>query len=128
MFKSVTPKLVMLRKTDEFSSVFSFRKRFSSEFLITHYKPNQQLQPRIGFVVAKKVAKLAVDRNYMRRVLRELCRQEQHLLSSVDVVIQVKKPFKNSSFLITKQELLGLFSRIQKKTPEQRLTEEVVHA
>ena len=114
MPKQETQKLVMLRKTDEFSSVFSFRKRHSSAFLVTHYSLNALVQSRIGFVVAKKVAKLAVDRNYMRRVLRELCKQELHLLSSVDVVIQVKKPFKNSDFLTIKQELAGLFAKIHK--------------
>jgi len=105
----------MLRKTDEFSSVFSFKKRFSSSFLVTHYKPNIESQLRIGFIVAKKVAKLAVDRNYMRRVLRELCRQDLCLLTDADVVVQVQKPFRNSDFLTIKQELLTLFAKIQKK-------------
>lgn len=115
MTKPVTTKLVMIRKTDEFSSVFSFRKRFSSDFLVVHYKPNEFLQARVGFVVAKKVAKLAVDRNYMRRVLRELSRQELHRLNDVDIVIQVKKPFKNGNFLNIKQELTALFVKIQGK-------------
>lgn len=114
-----TTKLVMIRKTDEFSSVFIFRKRFSTEFLVVHYKPNEKQnevpQVRVGFVVAKKVAKLAVDRNYMRRVLRELSRQELYVLDNVDIVIQVKKPFKNSNFLKLKQELVALFVKIQKK-------------
>ena len=114
----------MLRKTDEFSSVFSFRKRFSIGFLVAHYKPNEILQTRIGFVIAKRVAKLAVDRNYMRRVLRELCRQEMHMLCNVDVVIQVQKPFKNSNFLPIKQELVALFAKIQKKLT----TEKILHA
>ncbi|MFW5439560.1 MAG: ribonuclease P protein component [Methylophilaceae bacterium] len=109
----------MIRKTDEFSSVFSFRKRFSTEYLVIHYKPNELMQPRVGFVVAKKTAKLAVDRNYMRRVLRELCRQELSLLNNVDIVIQVKKPFKNSSFLNLKQELATLFVKIQRKTGQE---------
>jgi len=109
------PKLVMLRKTDEFSSVFSFKKRFSSSFLIAYYKPNVESQLRIGLVVAKKVAKLAVDRNYMRRVLRELCRQDVCLLSDVDIVMQVKKPFKNNDFLTIKQEFVSLFAKIHKK-------------
>ena len=112
MPKQAPTKLVMIRKTDEFSSVFSFRKRFYSANLIVHYKPNENDVVRIGFVVAKKVAKLAVDRNYMRRVLRELCRQEQALLKGVDIVIQVKKPFKNGDFLIMKQELVKLFGKI----------------
>jgi len=115
MTKPVITKLVMIRKTDEFSSVFSFRKRFSTSNLVIHYKPNSTSEVRVGFVVAKKVAKFAVDRNYMRRVLRELCRQELHVLTGVDVVIQVKKPFKNSQFLLLKQELVMLFVKIQHK-------------
>lgn len=124
MPKQEIQKLVMLRKTDEFSSVFSFKKRFSSIYLVTHYSPNALALSRTGFVVAKKVAKLAVDRNYMRRVLRELCRQELHALSNVDVVIQVQKPFKNSDFLIVKQEVADLFAKIHKKTA----TEQIINA
>ncbi len=115
MPKPVITKLVMIRKTDEFSSVFSFRKRFSSAFLVVHYQPNATLETKVGFVVAKKVAKLAVDRNYMRRVLRELCRQELYVLAGVNIVIQVRKPFKNSDFLLLKQELVMLFDKIQHK-------------
>jgi len=105
----------MIRKTDEFSSVFSFRKRFSTAFFVVHYMPNDILDARIGFVVAKKTAKRAVDRNYMRRVLRELCRQELHVLNDVDVVIQVKKPFKHRQYLVLKQDLAALFVKIQNK-------------
>ena len=110
----------MLRKTDEFSSVFSFRKRFSSRFLVLHYKPNAVNQLQIGFVVAKKMAKLAVDRNYMRRVLRELCRQNLNQALPVDIVIQVQKPFQNADFLVIKQELVELFAKTELKLlPEQ---------
>ncbi len=112
MTESEPSKLVMMRKTDEFSSVFSFRRRYSSTHIVIHYKPNDQAQPRVGFVVAKKVAKLAVDRNYMRRVLRELCREELYRLNDVDAVIQVKRPFKSANFLALKQELITLFGKI----------------
>ncbi len=118
--KPVISKLVMIRKTDEFSSVFSFRKRLSTAFLVIHYKPDEALNTKVGFVVAKKIAKLAVDRNYMRRVLRELCRQELHMLNGVNIVIQVKKPFKNSHFLIMKQELVMLFDKIQHKITQEK--------
>jgi ribonuclease P protein component len=115
MPKQVISKLVMIRKTDEFSSVFSFRKRFSTAFLVVHYEPNAVAETKVGFVIAKKTAKLAVDRNYMRRVLRELCRQELHVLTGVNIVIQVKKPFKNRDFLFLKQELVMLFDKIRHK-------------
>ncbi|HEY0563028.1 MAG TPA: ribonuclease P protein component [Methylophilus sp.] len=107
--------LVMLKKTDEFSSVFSFRKRFSSSFFVVHYKPSQTQQTRVGFVVAKKVAKLAVDRNYMRRVLREFCRHELTDQLAADTIIQVQKKFKNKDYLLIKQELNYVFKRIESK-------------
>jgi ribonuclease P protein component len=108
-------RLVMLKKTDEFSSVFSFRKRFSTPYFVVHYKPNQSQQLRVGFVVAKKVAKLAVDRNYMRRVLRELCRHDLPVYLAVDAVIQVQKKFEKKDFLETKKELKHIFDKIQLK-------------
>jgi ribonuclease P protein component len=105
----------MLRKTDEFSSVFSFRKRVFGHFLLIHFLHSDQAQVRVGFVVAKKVAKLAVDRNYMRRVLRELCRNDLIDLGSVDIVIQVQKKFKNNDFLLVKREFVVLIDKINRK-------------
>ncbi len=126
-------KLVMLTKTDEFSSVFSFRKRVSQHFITLHYLPkNKQEQDkehhalagssketivRVGFVVAKRVAKRAVDRNYMRRVLRMLCRQQLALVSvDVDLIIQVHKPFINADYETVSSELASLLAKMQKRT------------
>jgi ribonuclease P protein component len=114
-------KLVMLKKTDDFSSVFSFKKRLYSSFLVVHYGSNQTAEMRLGFIVAKKTAKLSVDRNYMRRALRELCRQESRALLGVDVIVQVKKPFKNKDFLQLKQEFNFLFDKIGKLTSERTI-------
>lgn len=107
--------LAMLKKTDEFSSVFSFRKRFSSHFFVVHYKPNPEQLMRVGFVVAKKVAKHAVDRNYMRRVLREVCRHGVHESPAVDVIIQVQKKFVKQDFNQVNQELNAMLSKIHRK-------------
>lgn len=107
--------LVMLKKTDEFSSVFSFRKRISSHFFVVHYKPSLSQPMRVGFVVAKKVAKHAVDRNYMRRVLREVCRHGVLVNPAADVVIQVQKKFIKQDFSQVNQELSVILDKIQKR-------------
>ena len=107
--------LVMLKKTDEFSSVFSFRKRFSSHFFVVHYKPNTEHIMRVGFVVAKRVAKHAVDRNYMRRVLREVCRHRLQTRPAADVVIQVQKKFIKQDFEQVNHDLNVMLGKIQKK-------------
>lgn len=110
-------KLDMMKKTDDFSSVFSFRRRYHAHFIVVHYYPNQGENSRLGFVVAKKVAKQAVKRNYMRRVLRELCREHLSVFEAnhVDLIIQVIKPFDHSDFVRLKEDLVTLFARIQRK-------------
>lgn len=92
-----------IKKTDDFSSVFNLRKRIANQYLVLRYRPNGNKGPRLGLIVAKKTAKLAVQRNYMRRVLRELFRLNQHQLPAVDLVVQVQKVFAKSDFLEIKQ-------------------------
>jgi ribonuclease P protein component len=45
--------------------------------------------PRLGLIVPKRVFPRAVDRNRMKRVLRELFRSRQALLGSRDILIRV---------------------------------------
>lgn len=109
-------KETKLIKTDEFSSVFNFRKRISAKFLVVHYKPNTTMNPRLGLVVAKKIAKLAVDRNYMRRVLREFFRVQQHEINHADLVIRVQKKFEKQDFIQIKQEFDALIAKVNQRT------------
>ena len=79
------------------------------------YCPNDKSRARLGLIVAKKTAKLAVQRNYMRRVLRELFRLNQHQLPAVDVVIQVQKVFEKPNFIEVKQAFNDLCVVLCKK-------------
>ena len=109
-------KKAKLIKTDEFSSVFNFRKRISAKFLAVHYQPNTLEHPRLGLVVGKKIAKLAVHRNYMRRVLREFFRTQQHVINHADLVIRVQKTFEKKDFVQIKQEFDALIIKINQRT------------
>ena len=100
-------------KTDDFSSVFNLRKRIASQHLVIRYKPNEHNRPRLGLIVGKKTAKLAVWRNYMKRVLRELFRLNQHQLPFLDLVIQVQKPFEKADFMQIKQEFEQLIQKLE---------------
>lgn len=72
--------------------------------------------PRLGLVVGKKIAKSSVERNYMRRVLRELFRLQQHMLSPVDFVIRVQKKFGKKEFLTIQQQFNQLMIKINQRT------------
>jgi ribonuclease P protein component len=108
-------KQAKLIKTDDFSSVFNFRKRISAQHLAIHYQPNTQQHARLGLVVGKKIAKLAVNRNYMRRVLRELFRTQQHEICHVDLVVRVQKKFDQINFDQIKQEFSSLVTKVNQR-------------
>ena len=92
------PSELRLLKTDDFSSVFNFRKRIAGPTLVIHYRINVQQSARLGLVVSKKIAKLSVDRNYMRRVLRELFRRNKLNFNNFDLVIRPQKPFSPKNY------------------------------
>jgi ribonuclease P protein component len=109
------PKQAKILKTDDFSSVFNFRKRIATTNLIMHYQPNSHQRARLGVVVSKKIAKLAVHRNYMKRVLRELFRLNQHHIAHVDLIIKVQKKFNKSDFIQIKQEFDLLIVKLNQR-------------
>lgn len=80
------------------------------------YRINEVNIARLGLIISKKTAKLAVRRNYMRRVLRELFRLNQHNLPAIDLVIQVQKTFEKPDFIEVKQEFEFLMQKLAAKT------------
>jgi ribonuclease P protein component len=69
----------------------------------------------LGLVVGKKIAKLAVNRNYMRRVLREFFRTQQHDICHVDLIVRVQKKFTKVDFIQIKQEFDSLIGKINQR-------------
>jgi ribonuclease P protein component len=121
-------KQAKMIKTDDFSSVFNFRKRISLQYLVMHYQPNTLVRPRLGLVVGKKTAKLAVHRNYMRRVLREFFRLNQHEICHVDLIIRVQKKFGKVDFTRIKQEFDTLTAKLnQRVNTSEKLTFKPIH-
>ncbi|WP_216634588.1 ribonuclease P protein component [Polynucleobacter sinensis] len=53
---------------------------------------NPEAKPDLGIAVAKKLAKRAVDRNRLKRMIRELVRGAQATKLNGDVVVKLKKP------------------------------------
>ena len=45
-------------------------------------------RPRLGILISRKHAPLAVDRNRIKRCIREAFRLEQHNLGAIDVLVR----------------------------------------
>jgi len=97
-----------LRRTDEISSVFSFKCQAYGEYLRILVKPNGLINPRFTAVVRKKTVVLAVNRNYIKRSLREIFRVHQSLFDKLDVVVLAHKGFSKIAFKRVEREFLLL--------------------
>ena len=108
MHKSKEYKLL---NADDFSSVFSFRKRLNPPHLFFHLAPNLLGHHRLGFVIGKKIEKRAIRRNYMRRSIREMLKDLLPQNFSFDIVVRVQKSFYRNEFSQIKSELQLLIGR-----------------
>ena len=80
----------------QFDNVFQNPFRVASPLFTILVKPNQLTQPRIGLTIAKKRVKLAVQRNRIKRCVRNSFRLHQHQLPAVDLVLMVKGDISNT--------------------------------
>lgn len=106
-----------LTKTDEFSSVFGFRRAIRGQLLMLHYLPREEASadPRLGLVVGKKLLKAAVRRNLVKRLVREQFRQLRPSLPACDVIIRlIAKPGRPDRKAIA-AEAAGLFGRLSQR-------------
>ncbi len=74
----------------DFDAAFKKGKRLGSGPLLAVIAANELGHPRIGFALAKRHAKTAVQRNRIRRQIRERFRLEAASLPAFDLVITLR--------------------------------------
>lgn len=80
-----------LLTASEFKAVFDGASiKSSHRYLLLLARPNQLPVARLGTVVSKKNARLAVQRNRLKRLLREQFRLSQQELAGLDIVALAK--------------------------------------
>lgn len=76
----------------QFKAVFdSPTGKVPGKHLLILAKDNQLDHPRLGLVIGKKSVKLSVQRNRIKRVIRDSFRHHQESLAGWDIVIVARK-------------------------------------
>lgn len=86
-----------------------------------HYRFNEGQGPRLGLVIAKKLARRAVLRNLMKRIGREAFRQACPEIPSCDLVLRLAKPqvlADRASRQAWRAEIDGLLVRLERPLPQ----------
>ena len=83
-----------LQNASQFTRVFDQATKSSSEFFTILSRENTEGRPRLGIVVAKRRAKRSVDRNIIKRIIRESFRLNKATLPANDFIVILKRPIK----------------------------------
>jgi ribonuclease P protein component len=97
-----------LKKSNEFRHVFSTGNKKTGKYILVYMMPGQQEDNRLGIVIKKEIGN-AVQRNKIKRILREIWRNScNKLIIGYDVVILVRKKIIYARFSEVETELVKL--------------------
>jgi ribonuclease P protein component len=74
-----------------YDALFASGRRRDGEFLQVLFLPARLEFGRVGYAIPKKILPRAVDRNRVRRVLREIVRAARPAVVAYDVVLRLKR-------------------------------------
>jgi len=86
------PRSRRLAKQHDFKRLYRTGLKKTNRYLTVYTSPVQGRQGKVGIVAGKRLGS-AVERNRIRRILRETFRTSQHQISDqTDIAIVVKSP------------------------------------
>ncbi|CAJ2376982.1 MAG: ribonuclease P protein component [Gammaproteobacteria bacterium] len=109
-----------MRLTDgaQFAAVFERRARAHDAHFSAHVAPNELGHARIGLAVSRRVSKKAVERNRLKRVMRESFRFHLRALGAADYVVVAKAGAAAQPNGALRDELRRLWGKAQKALAE----------
>lgn len=112
-------RAVRLRKNSDFQRVRQQGQSVASRLLILTWMPNGEDRSRVGFVVSKRTAKHAVDRNRTKRRLGEAIRPMLEQLSGrYDIVLSARSAAVAADSPVLRQEVINLLRRARLLKPD----------
>ena len=101
------PKKYRLRKRKEIEEIFKKGNSKNSDLVFIKFLKNNLENPRFCFIVSKKISNKAVERNKVKRLLREVVRKEilPNLKTNCDYLIIAKPLILNKNYWQIKKDL-----------------------
>lgn len=104
-------KVARIRSNHDINLIFREGKRINSRYFNLTYTKNPYEYSRFAIIVGKKLGK-AHERNYIKRIFREIIRDERKRMSGGnDILIFPKKEIKEIDFHTIKEIFKNLILR-----------------
>lgn len=110
---SYFPKKLRITKPEEFRYLFRTGKKLHTENLVLYIKSNSLGHPRIGISIGRKAAAKSVDRNRIKRLLRESFRTNKTDFNENDIIVVVKNNISQSKMSDVLSEIKSALLKLQ---------------
>jgi ribonuclease P protein component len=107
------PRDARIRRAGDFAALRHASGRFGGRCFSVRYRPNGLDHARLGLAISKRVSKRAVERNRIKRLLRESFRHARAQLPPVDVVVMAREAAAG----LPGSELLAEIDALWRKLP-----------
>lgn len=104
-----------LRGAGAFESVFSLGVRYDAHFLQLIAAPATQLPGRVGYVLGRKAMPRAVDRNRLRRRLRERVRAARPDVERYDIILRARRTVARDDIAAAVMESEALLAKLVRR-------------
>ncbi len=101
-----------LRRKSDFEAAYARGRRMGNGFFAVIATPNDSGGPRLGLAVSLRVAGSSVERNRLRRTIRESFRLHQHELPAVDLVVSARDRARDAQGSDLRESLLALWKKL----------------
>jgi len=99
-----------LKKSWQFRKVYNEGDKYFGKLFILHVLPNNTQEIRLGLTVTKKVG-ISVERNRIKRVIREVFRLYEGILPGNDLVVVARKSAVDLKYSQARNSLTNLLHR-----------------
>jgi ribonuclease P protein component len=107
------PREARLRRPGEFAALRSSSGRAGGRCFHLRYRDNELGGARLGLAISKRVSKRAVERNRIKRLVRESFRRVRHRLPAIDLMVMAREQAAG----VPGSELLGELEALWQKLP-----------
>ncbi len=105
------PRSARLLRPGDFSTLRQSGKRLATKYFHCEYRSNDTASARLGMAVSRRVSKLAVERNRIRRQIRETFRL-QRVLPHCDVLVIARTNAAGTESRILRAELVAIWQKL----------------
>lgn len=81
----------------QFKHTFKSGRRIGDQSMTLIFIANDKPFARLGLAIPKKAVKRAVDRNRLKRVIRESFREHQEIIAGNDIVVLIKRDLSSQT-------------------------------